>query len=80
MKKAIFSPAYGAQEIPEVESLDEIEEAGTYAVKGFDRPVSVEPVTSYGASEIRRQHPSAFFFVGADGRTYYGMRCGDFVN
>ena len=80
MKKAIFSPAYGAQEIQELETLEEIEEAGAYAIKGYDRPVSVEPVTPYGASEISRQHPSAFFFEGADGRTYYGMKCGEFEN
>ena len=79
MRKAILNHYYGEQEIPEFEALDQIEEAGTYAVKGFDRPVSVEPVTSYGASEIRRQHPSAVFFGGADGRRYYAMQCGEFV-
>ena len=80
MRKAILSPAYGAQEIPELETLDQVEEAGTYAIKGYDRPVSVQPVTSYGASEIGRQYSGAFFFEGADGRTYYGMKCGEFEN
>lgn len=77
--KALLNEFYGEQEIPELEDLGQVEEAGTYAVKGYDRPVSVEPVTSYGASEISRQHPSAFFFEGADGRAYYGMKCGEFA-
>lgn len=80
MKKAILSPAYGAQEIPELEDLGQVEEAGTYAVKGYDRPVHVQPVTSYGTSEIERRYSNAFFFEGADGRTYYGMKCGEFEN
>ena len=77
--KAVLNSFYGVQEIPEVESLEEIEESGTYAVKGFDRPVCVEPVTDYGKSAIMRQYPSSLFFVGADNRDYYGMRCGEFV-
>ena len=79
MKKAVFSPCYGAQEIPEVNSLGEIEEAGTYAVTGYDRPVNVMAVTPYGESELSRQYPSAIFFIGADGITYCGMQCGEFA-
>lgn len=77
--KAILNHFYGEQEIPEIDVLEQIEEAGTYAVNGYDRPVHVQPVTSYGESEIHRQHPSAVFFEGADGRRYYAMQCGEFV-
>lgn len=69
MKETVLSSYYGAQEIPEVNSLAEIEEAGTY----------VEPVTAYGVSEISRLYPSAVLFEGADGRIYYGMLCGEFA-
>lgn len=79
MRKAILNRCYGEQEIPELETIEQAEEAGAYAVKGYDRPVYVQPVTSYGASEIGRQYPNAFFFEGADGRTYYGMRTGEFA-
>ena len=77
--KALLNSFYGVQEIPEVEMLEQIEEAGTYAVKGYDRPVSVEPVTDYGKSALLRQCPGSVFFVGADNRDYYGMRCGEFA-
>lgn len=79
MRRALLCPYYGEQEIPEVDSLEEIEEAGTYAVAGYDRPVYVEPVTDYGKSAILRQYPNSVFFVGADNRDYYGMKCGEFV-
>lgn len=77
--KVLLNSFYGVQEIHEVDDLEDIEEAGTYAVKGYDRPVSVEPVTPYGESEIGRRYPNTIFFVGADGRTYYGMKCGEFA-
>ena len=64
MRRAILCPYYGEQEIPEVDSLEEIEEAGTYAVAGYDRPVYVEPVTDYGKSAILRQYPIAFSSSG----------------
>lgn len=77
--KAVLNKFYGVQEIPEIENLEQIDAAGTYAVKGYALPVHVQPVTEFGASEISHRHPSAFFFVGADGRTYYGMKCGKFA-
>lgn len=78
MRKAILPIYYREQEIPEVNSLEEIEEAGTYAVAGYDRPIYVEPVTDYGKSAFIRQYVSSVFFVGADNRDYYGMKCGEF--
>lgn len=79
MRKAILSPAYGAQEIPEVEFQADIKEPGTYAVTGYDRPVNVQPVTEYGAEQIRSQYPNAIFFEGADGGNWYGIRTGKFA-
>lgn len=79
MRKAILNHFYGAQELPELEYLEQAEEANTYAVKGYERPVSVEPVTEYDEEQIRIQYPQAIFFEGADGRRYYAMQCGEFV-
>ena len=79
MRKAILCTFYVEQEIPEVNSLEEIEEAGTYAVAGYDQPVYVAPVKSYGGMEILRTCSNAFFFEGADGGTYCGKRCGEYV-
>lgn len=67
------------QDLPEVADLGENEEAGTYAVSGFDKPVNVAPVTEYGEEQIRSQYESAFFFTGADGSRFYGIRTGEFV-
>ena len=61
MKKAILSKFHGAQEIPELETLELVEEAGTYAVTGYDKPVNVQPVTEYGAEQISVQFPQADF-------------------
>lgn len=70
---------YTIQNIPEAATLEEIEESGTYAVTGFDRPVNVAPVTEYGEEQIRSQYETAFFFTGADGSRFYGIRTGEFV-
>lgn len=78
MKKAILSKFYGVQEIPELETLELVEEAGTYAVTGYDKPVNVQPVTEYGAEQISVQFPQAVFFTGADGRHYFALKCGRF--
>lgn len=67
------------QDRPEVAGIEKIQEAGTYAVAGFDRPVNVAPVTEYGEEQIRSQHETAFFFNGADGSRFYGIRTGEFV-
>ena len=67
------------QDLPEVAELEEIREAGTYAVSGFDRPVNVAPVTEYGEEQIRNQYETAFFFTGADGSRFYGIRTGEFI-
>lgn len=78
MKKAILNKFYGVQEIPELEHLEQAEEAGTYAVSGYSRPLNIQPVTDYGAEHIRRQFPQAVFFTGADGRHYFALKCGKF--
>lgn len=79
MKKAILSPRYGAQEIPELETLGRAEEAGTYAVAGYDCPVSIQPVTEYGEECLRASYPDAIFFWGDDGNRYFALKTGEFV-
>ena len=46
MRKAYFY--WGLQELPEVETLEEIEEDGLYAVAGWKTPVSVQTATDFG--------------------------------
>lgn len=79
MKKAILSPGYGVQEIPELENLEQAEEAGTYAISGYDRPVNIQPVTSYGEECLRESCPSSVFFVGDDGNRYFALKTGEFA-
>lgn len=79
MRKAILSPRYGAQEIPELETLEQAEEAGTYAVAGYDCPVSIQPVTEYGEECLRVSCPDALFFWGDDGNRYYALETGRFA-
>lgn len=79
MRKAILSPRYGAQEIPELETLEQAEEAGTYAVVGYDRPVNIQPVTSYGEECLRASYPDAIFFWGDDATRYCALETGRFV-
>ena len=38
-----------------VSSLYDIDEDGVYEVDGYDRPVSAESCTEYGADELREQ-------------------------
>lgn len=77
-RKASFCGGFYTQEIPVIGSLWEIEEDGLYAVKGWKTPVSVESVTPYGESQISAQHPTAKFFVGADGVRRYAIGTGKF--
>lgn len=79
MKKAILSPGYGAQEIPEPETLEQAEEAGTYAIAGYDCPVNIQPVTEYGEECLRQSYPHAIFFLADDGNRYFGIKTGEFV-
>nr|DAP96681.1 MAG TPA: hypothetical protein [Caudoviricetes sp.] len=79
MKKAILSPGYGVQEIPELENLEQAEEAGTYAVAGYDCPVNIQPVTEYGEECLRVSCPDALFFWGDDGNRYYALETGRFA-
>lgn len=76
MKKGYFH--WGEQELPEVQSLEEIEADGLYAVNGWKTPVSVEHVTPYGESQISQQHPQAVFFYGSDGVRRYAIGTGKF--
>lgn len=79
MKKAILSPGYGVQEIPELENLEQAEEAGTYAISGYDRPVNIQSVTEYGEECLRQSYPCAIFFWGDDGNRYYALKTGRFA-
>lgn len=77
--KAILSPRYGAQEIPELETLEQAEEAGTYAVPGYDCPVNIQPVTEYGEECLRESYPYAVFFCGDNGMRYFAVKTGEFA-
>lgn len=79
MKKAVLGLGYGAQDIPELEALEQAEEAGTYAVAGYDCPVSIQPVTEYGEECLRQSYPHAIFFWGDDGDRYFALKTGAFV-
>ncbi|SCG87982.1 Uncharacterised protein [uncultured Clostridium sp.] len=50
MKKAMILNT--VQELEEVLVLQDIKAPGTYAVKGFDRPVNAMEVTPYGAAVL----------------------------
>ena len=67
------------QEIPELENLEQAEEAGTYAVAGYDCPVNIQPVTEYGEECLRVSCPDALFFWGDDGNRYYALETGRFA-
>ena len=69
---------WGAQELPEVEALEEIEEDGLYAVTGWKTPVSVQTVTVFGEEQISAQYPKTRFFYGADGVRRYAIGTGEF--
>lgn len=76
MKKVQFM-GYEPQEVPEVETLEEISENGLYAVKGVSRAVEVQSVTQYGKDSLSEQYGNSIrFFTGADGREYYAMMIG----
>lgn len=76
MRKAYFY--WGLQELPEVETLEEIEEDGLYAVAGWKTPVSVQTVTVFGEEQISAQYPKTRFFYGADGVRRCAMGTGSF--
>lgn len=67
------------QDIEEVLVLQDIKAPGTYAVKGFDRPVNAMEVTPYGAAVLTRQYPNGKLFEGADGCQYFALKTGRFV-
>lgn len=76
MKKVQFL-GYEPQEVPEVETLEEISENGLYAVKGVSRAVEAQAVTQYGKDSLSEQYgDSVQFFIGADGREYYALVTG----
>lgn len=77
MRKAMILNT--VQELEEVLVLQDIKAPGTYAVKGFDRPIDVMEVTPYGASELSRQYPHGKLFEGADGCQYFALKTGRFV-
>lgn len=79
MRKAVLNPRYGVQEVPELETLEHAEEAGTYAVAGYDRPVNIQPVTEYGEECLRQSYPYAIFFWGDDGDRYFALKTGEFA-
>lgn len=79
-RKAAFFGGSNIQEIPVVGSLEEIEANGLYSVPGFDSPVSVEAVTSYGEEQLSEEHPGMVFFTGADGERRYAIETGEFAD
>lgn len=76
MRKAYFY--WGLQELPEVETLEEIEEDGLYAVEGWKTPASVQTATDFGEEQISAQHPKTRFFYGDDGVRGYAIGTGEF--
>lgn len=77
MKKAMILNT--VQELEEVLVLQDIKAPGTYAVKGFDRPVNATEVTLTGANALTTQYPNGKWFEGADGCLYFGIKTGRFV-
>lgn len=77
MKKAMILNT--VQELEEVLVLQDIKAPGTYAVKGFDRPVNAMEVTPYGAAVLTKQYPNGKLFEGADSCRYFAIKTGRFV-
>lgn len=77
MKKAMILNT--VRELEEVLVLQGIKAPGTYAVKGFDRPVDVMEVTLSGADALTAQYPNGKLFEGADGCRYFALKTGRFV-
>ena len=77
MKKAMILNT--VQELEEVLVLQDIKAPGTYAVKGFDRPVDVMEVTLSVADALTAQYPHGKLFEGADGCRYFAIKTGRFV-
>lgn len=79
MRKAKLA-GWSIQDIEEVDYLEDIEVPGTYAVKGFELPMNVMEVTNYGAAVLSKQYPYGKLFYGADGKRYFAMGTGEFVD
>ena len=77
MRKAMILNT--VQELKEVLVLQDIKAPGTYAVKGFDRPVNAMEVTLSGADALTAQYPHGKLFEGADGCRYFAIKTGRFV-
>lgn len=74
--KAYF--AWGSQEIPEVDTLEEIRSNGLYSVIGFENPVSVAEATPCGESELSERFSDMLFFWGNDGKRRYAHMTGSY--
>lgn len=67
---------YDPQPFEVVESIYDIKESGTYAVKGYKHLVTVEKVTPYGQECLSKSYLDIKFVTLADGETYYVLETG----
>ena len=64
-RKAAFMCDSVNQEIRVVETLEEIEADGLYAVIGFDDPIYVGQVAPYEEGRPSEEYPEMVFFTGS---------------
>lgn len=66
-------------EIPEIKTLEEIENDGLYAVEGFDRPIEAVAIMPCCKDILAERYDQMKFFTGADGREYCALETDEFA-